>query len=459
MIVRTKKKSMLAVFFSLCLLLVGLFPTGAMAVDYGVTVNGIGVTDANAADVLGDGTVSYDSGSNTLSLQGANLNKIENNTGRAMTISTTGDNTITLDTGTYTYGVNLIHSNAPLTFDGSDSLTLDGTNRNLSVNFINATGDVVVDGITMTRKSSNGAGICSDANITIKNGALIQGDVQNMLYTDSGKLTVTGSEISMPLEGTDVAGWLGIDVNEMEIIGSTLNIAAPCGIRGASSITIKDSPQINVTSTIRTSNRYPAIWSNGSINMENSSVTAVSTNYMAIYSDGDITITGGNISAKSNDAYHGILARGTLTINGPITVETGTNGGSAYYEGDVDTVIYTSTQAGDTMYEVFAGDSEQSATELEGSPFGAHADVAGDINGASYFRIAEHTHVGGTADCSSPAICQDCGNAYGQKDATKHTNLVKTEAKAAPIWQRATRNTGAATAAGTTIATRPAPRQ
>ncbi|PWM71120.1 MAG: hypothetical protein DBX59_09575, partial [Bacillota bacterium] len=122
MIVRTKKKSMLAVFFSLCLLLVGLFPTGAMAVDYGVTVNGIGVTDANAADVLGDGTVSYDSGSNTLSLKGANLNKIENNTGRAMTISTTGDNTITLDTGAYTYGVNLIRSNAPLTFDGSDSL-------------------------------------------------------------------------------------------------------------------------------------------------------------------------------------------------------------------------------------------------------------------------------------------------------------------------------------------------
>lgn len=39
--------------------------------------------------------------------------------------------------------------------------------------------------------------------------------------------------------------------------------------------------------------------------------------------------------------------------------------------------------------------------------------------------------VGGTATCTAPAICEVCGQPYGEKDAENHTDLVKTEAEEA----------------------------
>lgn len=75
------------------------------------------------------------------------------------------------------------------------------------------------------------------------------------------------------------------------------------------------------------------------------------------------------------------------------------------------------------MYKVFSGRNEQNAAETEGSPFAAATDVAKTINGVNYFRIEEHTHTGGTATCSSPAICEDCGNEYGERNPAKHANL------------------------------------
>lgn len=38
---------------------------------------------------------------------------------------------------------------------------------------------------------------------------------------------------------------------------------------------------------------------------------------------------------------------------------------------------------------------------------------------------------GGTATCTAPAICEICGEEYGEVNASNHTNLVKTEAKPA----------------------------
>lgn len=41
------------------------------------------------------------------------------------------------------------------------------------------------------------------------------------------------------------------------------------------------------------------------------------------------------------------------------------------------------------------------------------------------------THNGGTATCSQLAVCDTCGEEYGEVNASNHTNLVKTEAKPA----------------------------
>lgn len=38
---------------------------------------------------------------------------------------------------------------------------------------------------------------------------------------------------------------------------------------------------------------------------------------------------------------------------------------------------------------------------------------------------------GGTATCTEKAVCESCGEEYGEIDVSNHTNLVKTEAKQA----------------------------
>lgn len=48
--------------------------------------------------------------------------------------------------------------------------------------------------------------------------------------------------------------------------------------------------------------------------------------------------------------------------------------------------------------------------------------------GAEVDRAA---HTGGTATCTEKAVCDICGEEYGELNASNHTNLVKTEAKAA----------------------------
>ena len=48
--------------------------------------------------------------------------------------------------------------------------------------------------------------------------------------------------------------------------------------------------------------------------------------------------------------------------------------------------------------------------------------------GAKVYRAA---HTGGTATCTKKAVCNICGVEYGEINASNHTNLVKTQAKAA----------------------------
>ena len=69
------KKRLLSVLLLLAMLLT-LLPTMALAddvVDYGISVSETPVTSRNCTDVLGDGTVSYDPKTNTLTLNNANL--------------------------------------------------------------------------------------------------------------------------------------------------------------------------------------------------------------------------------------------------------------------------------------------------------------------------------------------------------------------------------------------------
>ena len=140
---------------------------------YPVWVEGKQVTAANAADVLGDGgTVSYDPGSDILTLNGARITapggegrwvEIDGAAlyaARDLTLSVIGDNTLTgaavlIQGGTESYGICLYNSD--LTVAGTGTLTATGTAAENSYgifaenNDLTVSGGVVVTGIAGQR--------------------------------------------------------------------------------------------------------------------------------------------------------------------------------------------------------------------------------------------------------------------------------------------------------------------
>lgn len=76
-----------------------LVSVGMQAEDYGLTVGGVQVTSDNASNVLGDGKVSWNNSSKTLTLNGATINgTIVWNKDENLTIDFSGDNLVYIET-------------------------------------------------------------------------------------------------------------------------------------------------------------------------------------------------------------------------------------------------------------------------------------------------------------------------------------------------------------------------
>jgi hypothetical protein len=424
------KQKFLTVLLVFCLVLT-LVPTTAFALDFDVTINGTAVTDANADNVLGDGTVSYDAATNTLMLNGANLTQIQNNTGKAFTIKVSGNNTVAINTGS----TDLIETNAPLTVtgDAQATLKLSGANRNSSIRCIDAQGSVTVESITLILTNSNNTGIQTTGDITIQNGATVKGDTGNMLYATTpgaGKLTVTDSTVEAPLEGTSVSGWMSAWVNAMEISNSEVDIVAANGIYATDDVVICNGSNVKVTAD-GTVTAYPGIYAGGSMTITDSRVEGVSYTYAGLRAVKDLTITNSMIKAVTTAMNRSALsAGGNLKINGAVTIETETVSGVSY-DGQVIFEVKMPAEPADAVYDVYAGADAENAAKVEGSPFAANTDVTELVKDSPYFSIAAHTHIGGTATCKSGAICGGCGNEYGEIDPENHTNFKKVEASSA----------------------------
>lgn len=73
-------------------LMLTMFVVNAAAVDYPIEVGGVKITSSNANDVLGDGTVSYNASTHTLTLNNANFLNLSNNLTETLTINVIGTN-------------------------------------------------------------------------------------------------------------------------------------------------------------------------------------------------------------------------------------------------------------------------------------------------------------------------------------------------------------------------------
>lgn len=423
-----RKQKLLSVLLAFCLVLM-LVPMTAFAEDLGVAVNGAAITDANAADVLGDGTVSYDAGANTLTLNGASLTQIQNNTGKAFTIKASGNNTVAITSG----AANLIETNAPLTItgDAQATLKLSGVNQNSSILCVNAQGSVTVEALTLILTNSMGSGIKTTGDITVRNGATVKGDTGYMFHATTagaGKLTVSDSTVEAPLAGTTVSGWMSAWVNEMEFSNSTVDIVAANGIYAAGDIVIKNHSDVRVTAD-GVATPYPGIFAGGSMTIANSKVEGVSYTYAGLRATKDLIVTDSSIRAVTTSAdYPALSAKGNLKINGLVTIETEAASGVGC-DGGVLYEIKTPAEPASALFEVYVGTSAADAVEIEGSPFDTNTDITEHVKASPYFAITAHKHSGGTATCNAGAICDGCTREYGDIDPDNHTNLVKTEAK------------------------------
>ena len=214
---------------ALCfLMVVALIPTTALAAEPGITnlsaapevydlwVNGTQVTSDNAANVLSDGTVSYDAGTKTLTLNGANLTNA-GHTGYSvtaavfadssigtLTVNSMGQNTISVTDDGITAG---IYGYGDIIFTGAGSLTVTGSSTGSEGNAIYAhTGNVIINSGTyhFTGQSANttGWGIFPNNNsgtVTVNGG--------------TSTFVGQGDETSVAFGGTlDVSSYTGCSI-------------------------------------------------------------------------------------------------------------------------------------------------------------------------------------------------------------------------------------------------------
>ncbi len=163
------KKARFLICLLAFLLLAGLLPATALAEgEYDLWVNGTQVTQQNAGNVLGNGTVAYNAATNTLTLNNAAIDTAYQSDSYYtcgiyakgnINIQLEGNNSITISGGMFPAG---IHAEGVLTIGGSGSLQITASGasaetRAISTGYTAGEAGVIINGGNVTVNAS-GAG-------------------------------------------------------------------------------------------------------------------------------------------------------------------------------------------------------------------------------------------------------------------------------------------------------------
>ena len=198
-------------------------------VQYGLYVGGKQVTNANASNIDGNNKMSYDDATKTLTLNnfsysGSNGKSTPNfrnayiYTTENLNISLSGTNSI-ISTNNYP-----IYTTADLSITGSGTLNASGYTAIISTG-----GKVNIEGVTVTATGDNsqGRGISSWNEFSIKNGAKVTATALYGLYCDSSDLTIKESTVTAPGNVAGIyclSGDLTIDRSTVAASGSSKGI-------------------------------------------------------------------------------------------------------------------------------------------------------------------------------------------------------------------------------------------
>lgn len=451
------RSRVLTVMLSL-MLIIGLMPATALAAGTAtVKINGQVLQDGIEVQ-CGDGTAVWDEESGTLTLDNATINQDSSTSPgtpvlRAenvdLKIVLIGENTITsttqrpvyLTSGEYT--IQGSENDSLIIETDSDGLQIDGGNLTIDGCKIDITSSSYGGMICLGKYNTGEFGI-----LTIQNGANIDiNSFENTLMGEYG-LSITDSTVNATAR-SNYQDWSTCAVSSngnLSIANSAVTAAANGDAANAiygGTISINNSEVAAVTTS--QINVYPALCAGGDIDITNhSSVSANSASTIGIWSSGGaIEIQNSIAKVTANDEWSAIRGdNGGVTINGSWVEVFGnevsselTSSDSAIFLNNEGTVSGSLTLPGSVTVSEdmqLSIPEDSSITVPDGVTFTNHGQIEllGElaVNGGS---IVCDSHVGGTATCTSKAVCDICGDEYGEINTANHTNLVKTEAKPA----------------------------
>ena len=349
------------------------------ALRYDIWVAGVRVTEENASDVLGDGTVSYDGAANTLTLNGATVDASAlavpalEVSGESLTLVLQGTNALTGsaqvlssvdEAGNATwYGEPAISiaGGTVLTVTGDETATL----TLLGNDFAYTANDHIPSASSISGGSLNVAG----GTITTNNGIRLSGD-----YSQTG--------------GSVEAGFL--EAQNVTVSDGILNA------KGDSGICPKYVDSL--------AGGIHGIFANQAINISGGNVTTESgvVGHNGDYC-GNMKVTGETITT------HGLYALESVSITGGTVTSTGCWGGYV-----IDAFGFLAL--GQITEDDVTPSGPAPGAALEAPDW----SISGD---ATFICGSADSHRGGTADCSDKATCHFCGASYGETDTTNHDTV------------------------------------
>ena len=290
-------------FASAFAFIIAMLPALAFAetTQYDLFVNGRQFTSDNLTIACGEGTATYDPGTQALTLSNASITNavdyggIDSKLTGDLNIVLRGENHITFDDN---FGIKAAGN---IEFSGLGSLAINvaGETRD----GISAVGSVSVCGTTLSINASGGVGIVSDGSVIVDNAKL-----------------------------TSYALYAGVDAVNLTIKNSSVvDISATENNRNAAFISSRDGA------------------TGGNLSISNSNVVAKSF-FPGLFASGNLTVDGGSVQSTST-ADSGLWARGDLTIKGgaKVTLDgaypAGCAGDFTVYAAEVDA---KSTNTGNT---------------------------------------------------------------------------------------------------------------
>lgn len=431
---KSKTKSKVLSVLVCCMLIIGLLPTTVFAAG-GTTVKINGQELKSGEQIqCGEGTASYDAQTNTLTLENATIEESSNvpviHITGDLIIELKGDNTIISDEKRVVYAGITTGGTADIVFQGtgSDKLTIETNSDAIQADG----GNITIDSCIVDVTSTSFGGVKANAG---SNGNQVVG----------GKISINNADVTVDSAELAIVGRKGIAVSN-STIKATVNAQSNALYAENGVLDINNS---TVEAYSVSDSSYPAIWANTLSVSSQSNVIADSNGSNGIYILNQCTISDSIVSAEGY--YEAIFGENNININNS-TIEasyTGTDGGWAIFSQDyhvsvtgnsdiianggmnADQIIVSPAEG--KLMEIKAGDiadGEAGAAHFTDSPYAEEVTFIGadDLWTYTYVHIKPHTHTGGTATCTEPAICEDCGRPYG--NALGH-NAVKTEAKVA----------------------------